>query len=179
VHEALAAWHLTGGDLLDLYGGPDAGRDMLRAYVGHPLAAARTLGAEAEFNLRLGDIVRVKGVVDRVCELDGRLTLVDYKTNARLDQRLREAYGTQLQLYGLAAREGLLPGCPVGSAPRLLLFDLRRGEAIEVPPDAQAAEARVIAAAGRIGAGDFQLGPEHRDRPCFLCAYRPLCPSRR
>jgi DNA helicase-2/ATP-dependent DNA helicase PcrA len=197
VHEALAAWHLThpaksapdhrdfagtpgtGGDLLDLYRGPEAGLDMLRAYLGHPLAAARTLGAEAEFNLRLGDVVRVKGVVDRVCELDGRLTLVDYKTNARLDQRLREAYGTQLQLYGLAAREGLLPGCQAGSEPRLLLFDLRRGEAIEVVPDAPAAEARVVAAAGRIAAGDFQLGPEHRDRPCFLCAYRPLCPSRR
>ncbi|HSR25431.1 MAG TPA: PD-(D/E)XK nuclease family protein, partial [Candidatus Eisenbacteria bacterium] len=127
-------------------------------------------------NLRLGDGVRVKGVVDRVCEADGRTVLIDYKTNARLDERLREAYSSQLRLYGLAARRGLLPG---GDEPGLVLFDLRRGEAIEVAPDAVGAEARVLEAARRIGAGDFVLGPEHDDRPCYLCAYRPLCRDRR
>ena len=176
VHRALDAWHTTGGDLLGRYEGPDAGRGMLAGYLGHPLARARTLGAEVEFNLRLGDGVRVKGVVDRVCEVDGRTVLVDYKTNARLDERLREAYATQLRLYGLAARRGLLPG---GGEPDLVLFDLRRGEAIEVAPDAEGAEARVLEAARRIGAGDFGIGPEHRDRPCYLCAYRPLCRDRR
>jgi ATP-dependent DNA helicase UvrD/PcrA len=178
VHRALDAWHTSGGDLLARYEGPEAGRDLLRAYLGHPLAGAETLGTEVEFNLRLGGTgsVRVKGIVDRVCELDGRTTLVDYKTNARLDRRLREAYGSQLQLYGLAARRGLLPG---GADPALVLFDLRQGEAIEVPPDPAGAEARVLEAAARIGAGDFALRPEHRDRPCFLCAYRTLCPDRR
>jgi DNA helicase II / ATP-dependent DNA helicase PcrA len=176
VHRALDAWHTTGGDLLGHYEGPEAGRGLLAGYLSHPLARARTLGAEVEFNLRLGDGVRVKGVVDRVCEVDGRTVLVDYKTNARLDQRLREAYGTQLRLYGLAARRGLLPG---GAEPNLVLFDLRRGEAIEVSPDTEGAEAWVLEAARRIGAGDFALGPEHRDRPCHLCAYRPLCRDRR
>jgi DNA helicase-2/ATP-dependent DNA helicase PcrA len=175
IHRALAAWHTTGGDLLELYAGPETGLDMLRAYLAQPLAGARTLGCELEFNLRLGD-VRVKGVVDRVCELDGSVALVDYKTNARLDERLRRAYATQLRLYGLAAERELLPG---GPRPRLLLFDLRRSEAIEIEPDAAAAEAEVTEAAGRIGADDFALRPEHSDRPCFLCAYRPLCPDRR
>jgi len=176
VHQALDAWHTAGGDLLAHYEGPEAGREVLRAYLAHPLAGARTLGAEVEFNLRLGDGVRVKGFVDRVAELDGRTVLIDYKTNARLDDRLLEAYSTQLRLYGLAARRGLLPG---GSEPDLVLFDLRRGDAIAVTPDAEGAEARVLEAAGRIGAGDFALGPEHRDRPCFLCAFRPLCHDRR
>ncbi len=176
VHRALDAWHTSGGDLVARYEGPEAGRELLRTYLGHPLAGAATLGAEVEFNLRLGDSVRVKGIVDRVCELDGRTTLVDYKTNARLDRRLREAYGSQLQLYGLAAERGLLPG---GAEPGLVLFDLRQGEAIEVAPDPGAAEARVLDAAARIAAGDFALRPEHRDRPCFLCAYRTLCPERR
>jgi len=177
VHRALDAWHTTGGDLLERYDGPDAGRDMLRAYLGHPLASARTLGTEVEFNLRLGDRVRLRGLVDRVCEVDGRSVLVDYKTNARLDRRLREAYATQLRVYGLAARRGLLPG---GDAdPRLVLFDLRRAEAVEVAPDPEEAERRVLEAGARIAAGDFELRAEHRDRPCFLCAYRPLCPSRR
>ena len=127
VHRALDAWHTTGGDLLDKYEGPEAGRELLRRYLEQPLASARTLGAEVEFNLRLAGDVRVKGLVDRVCELDGRTVLVDYKTNARLDERLRETYSAQLRLYGLAARRGLLPG---GPEPDLVLFDLRRGEAI-------------------------------------------------
>ncbi len=177
VHRALDAWHTAGGDLLDIYAGPDAGRDMLQAYLQHPLATAQTLGTEVEFNLRLADGVRVKGIVDRVCEIDGRKALIDYKTNARLDDRLRDAYATQLRLYGLAAQRGLLPG---GSRdPRLVLFDLRHSEAIEVAPDAEGAEARVLEASARIVTGDFSLGPQHKDRPCFLCSYRPLCPDRR
>jgi ATP-dependent exoDNAse (exonuclease V) beta subunit len=175
VHQALAAWHTAGGDLLETYSGPEAGREMLRAYLEHPLARASTYGSEVEFNLRLGDVL-VNGVVDRVCTYEGRTTLVDYKTNARLDSRLREAYARQLRLYGLAADRGLLPG---GGGPRLILFDLRHAEAIEVQPDPEAAEAWVADAAARIRDGDFTLGPEHRDRPCFLCAYRPICPDRR
>jgi ATP-dependent DNA helicase UvrD/PcrA len=175
IHRALAAWHTVGGDLLELYSGPESGREMLRAYLQQPLASARTLGCELEFNLRL-DGIRVKGVVDRVCELDGQVALVDYKTNARLDERLRQAYAGQLRLYGLAAARGLLPG---GERPRLVLFDLRRGEAIDIEPDASAAEAGIVEAASRIEGGDFELRPEHRDRPCFLCSYRPICPDRR
>jgi ATP-dependent exoDNAse (exonuclease V) beta subunit len=177
VHRALDAWHTTGGDLLERYEGPQTGRRMLTDYLAHPLASARTLGAEVEFNLRLGERIRLKGLVDRVCEDEGGVVLIDYKTNARLDARLREAYATQLRLYGLAARRGLLPGGD--GDPRLVLFDLRHGEAIEVAPDADAAERRVLDAGARIAGGDFELRPEHADRPCFLCAFRPLCPSRR
>jgi ATP-dependent helicase/DNAse subunit B len=57
----------------------------------------------------------------------------------------------------------------------LILFDLRRGEAIPVVADDAGVAARVAAAASRIAEGDFQLGPEHADRPCQLCAYRPIC----
>jgi PD-(D/E)XK nuclease superfamily len=187
VHRALASWHWQrqGGasigdrqaaDLLAHYEGPTEGQALLRAYQEHPLAAASTLGVEVEFNLLLGEGVRVKGLVDRICRLDGRTVLVDYKTNARLDARLREVYAGQLQLYGLAARRGLLPG---GPDPSLVLFDLRQGKAIEVARDDEGAERRVIKAANRIAAGDFQLGVEHAGRPCFLCAYRPLCADRR
>jgi len=148
---------------------------MLRRWLAHPLSRAPSLGVEVEFNLRLGG-VRLKGVVDLICELGGQTALVDYKTNARLDSRLREAYSLQLRLYGLAAGEGLLPG---GREPRLYLFDLRRGEAIEVSPDPEAARLRVQAAARAIAEARFELGPEHADRPCRLCAYRTICPDRR
>ena len=175
VHEALAAHHGGGADLLSLYQGPPAGREMLERYLGSPLAAAPTLATEFEFNLRLANC-RVRGLVDRVAVLEGRTALVDYKTNARLDAALLEAYSTQLRLYGLAAGLGVLPG---GGDPRLVLFDLRRAEAIEVAPDPEGTRALVETVAGRIGAGEFELRPEHGRRPCHLCAYRSFCPSAR
>ena len=175
VHAALASWHMSGGDLLGIYSGPEAGREMLAQYLTHRLAIAKTLAVEVGFNMRIGT-TRVKGLVDRICELDGQAVLIDYKTNASLDARLIEAYSTQLRLYGLAAHRGLLPGA---SAPRLVLFAMRRGDAREVTPDDAGVEAMVRAAAARISVGDFSLGPEHADRPCSLCAFRPICPDRR
>ncbi len=175
VHEALAAWHLNGGDLLSLYRGPEAGREMLTRYLGHPLASAPTLAVEVGFNMALGRS-RVRGVVDRVCEVGGRTTLIDFKTNATLDRALVEAYTLQLRIYGVAARRGLLPG---GRDPRLVLFDLRRADVREVAPDDAAVDARVTLAAERIAAGDYALRPEHAQRPCNLCAYRRICPDAR
>ncbi|MGH7776440.1 MAG: PD-(D/E)XK nuclease family protein, partial [Candidatus Dormibacterales bacterium] len=187
LHEALRAWHggvapdlgAAFGELAGLHGldEPAAaeGRRMLEAYQGHPLARASTLGVELEFNLLVGE-VRLRGVVDRVCETPEGTALVDYKSNRRLEGGLLSAYSTQLRLYRLAAERGLLPG---GRHPRLLLFDLRRGREIPVQPDSEAAAARVEAAAADIAAGRFELGPEHAERPCFACAYRRLCPSAR
>jgi DNA helicase II / ATP-dependent DNA helicase PcrA len=175
VHAALAGWHTSGGDLLAMYSGPKAGREMLARYLTHPLAVAKTLAVEVGFNMRIGT-TRVRGLVDRICELDGRTVLVDFKTNASLDASLVEAYSTQLRLYGLAARRGLVPGGPDA---RLVLFDLRRGEVIEVAPDDAGVEARIQVAAARIAAGDYSLRPEHAQRPCNICAFRPICPDRR
>ena len=175
IHSALAAWHSRGGDLLSLYSGPDPGRDILERYLATPLAATPTIGVELDFNLRLGD-TRVRGIVDRVCMLDGRTTLIDYKTNASLDAKLIESYSVQLRLYGLAAKHGLLPG---GDDPRLMLYDLRNQKAIEVTRDDGGVEALIASAAERIAAGDFALRAEHANRPCFMCSYKPVCPDAR
>ena len=175
VHAALAAWHAGGGDLLAAYEGPEAGKEMLRDYLADPLASATTLGVEFEFNLRLGG-ARVRGVVDHICELDGRTVLVDYKTNANIDDALMHAYTTQLRLYGLAAGRGLLPG---GRDPRLVLFDLRHSRAIEIAADDAAVEARVSMVSRRIAEGDFALGPDNALRPCTMCAFKPICPDAR
>ena len=171
VHEALAAWHTQGASLVELYRGPEAGREMLATYAASSLASARTLAVEAGFNVAVGS-TRLRGFVDRVCEVEGRTTLVDFKTNATLDPELIEVYSLQLRIYGLAAHRGLLPG---GRDPRLILFDMRKGVEHEVTPDDGAVEARVGAAAAKIARGDFALGPEHAQRPCQLCAYRPIC----
>jgi RecB family exonuclease len=164
---------------------------MLRRYLSHPLAAAKTLAVEVGFNMTVGG-TRVRGLVDRICELDGKVALVDFKTNASLDASLMEAYSVQLRLYGLAAHRGLLPGATSPSplsgervgergeaeVPKLILFDMRKGEMHEIKPGDALVEARVLAASQRIAAGDFRLGPEHANRPCKLCAYRPICPDR-
>ena len=175
VHEALAAWHVGGADLLAAYQGPEVGRAMLERYLAHPLARARTLAVEAPFNMAVAG-TRVRGVVDRVCEVAGRTLLIDFKTNATLDAALVEAYSLQLRIYGVAARRGLLPG---GREPRLVLFDMRRGEARDVEPDDVAVERHIAVAAERIAGSDFALRPEHAGRPCQLCAYRPICADKR
>src|SRR5207253_2859518 len=102
VHEALAAWHNTGGDLLQLYRGPEAGREMLARYIALPLSGGRTLAVEAGFKMAVGG-TRVRGVVDRICEIEGKVALIDFKTNANLDPALMAAYSLQLRIYGLAA----------------------------------------------------------------------------
>jgi hypothetical protein len=79
-------------------------------------------------------------------------------------------------MYGVAAARGLLPG---GTEPSLLLFDIRHSRPIDVSPDAAAVERRVAAASALIAAGDFRLGPEHADRPCAMCAFRPICKDAR
>ncbi len=175
VHAALAAWHVKEGDLLSLYEGPEAGAEMLTRYLAEPLSRAVTIAAEVGFSFALAG-ARIRGVVDRIATIAGHTVLIDYKTNANLDASLREAYSLQLRLYGVAAHRGLLPG---GREPRLMLFDLRRGEALEVTPDDAAVEARVAGAVAKIRAGDFTLGPEHAQRPCHLCAYAPICKDAR
>jgi ATP-dependent exoDNAse (exonuclease V) beta subunit len=175
VHAALAAWHNAGGDLVEIYRGPEAGREMLARYLAHPISSTKTLAVEVGFNMKVGD-TRVKGLVDRICEIDGRVALVDFKTNATLDATLMDAYSVQLRLYGLAAHRGLLPG---GKDPKLILFDMRRGEMHEIEAGDAAVESQVLVASQKIAAGDFRLGPEHANRPCKLCAYRPICPDAR
>ncbi|MEA2627720.1 MAG: hypothetical protein QOJ10_180, partial [Chloroflexota bacterium] len=66
-----------------------------------------------------------------------------------------------------------------GQTPRLVLFDIRRGNLIEVTPDDPQVEARISAASARINAGDFALGPEHAERPCILCTFRSICADAR
>ena len=148
---------------------------MLARYIALPLSGGRTLAVEAGFKMAVGG-TRVRGVVDRICEIDGKVALIDFKTNANLDPALMAAYSLQLRVYGLAAHRGLLPG---GREPELILFDLRRGERHRIEPDDALVEDRVRKASSRIAAGDFSLGPEHEQRPCKLCAYRPICTDAR
>jgi len=110
-------------------------------------------------------------------QLQANLTLTgDVVVGDPTSPALMAAYSLQLRIYGLAAHRGLLPG---GREPELILFDLRRGERHRIEPDDALVEDRVRKASSRIAAGDFSLGPEHEQRPCKLCAYRPICTDAR
>src|SRR5256886_9378344 len=54
VHEALAAWHIRGVDLLAHYHGPQAGRDTLERDLVPPPATARTPAGESRFKMAGG-----------------------------------------------------------------------------------------------------------------------------
>jgi hypothetical protein len=60
-----------------------------------------------------------------------------------------------------------------------MLFHLPSGEAIEVAADPSGARTLVLSTAESIRADNFELGPEHDARPCFLCGYRPACSQAR
>ena len=98
------------------------------------------------------------------------------KVQARRPDVVGDIAKRTLRIYGVAAHRGLLPG---GREPELILFDLRRGERHRIEPDDALVEDRVRQASARIAAGDFSLGPEHEQRPCKLCAYRPICTDAR
>jgi ATP-dependent helicase/DNAse subunit B len=56
---------------------------------------------------------------------------------------------------------------------------MRRGRQHDVEPDDSLVERRILEASSRIAAGDFALGPQHAQRPCKLCAFRPICTDAR
>ncbi len=158
VHAALASWHVAGGDLLAIYAGPEGWprdpRPLPRASAGPSEDAGRRGWVQHEDR----HDARVRGLVDRVLRSSTAGPSSSTTRPTRLSTRtLIEAYSVQLRLYGLAARRGLVPG---GAHARLLLFDLRRGQVIEVTPDDNGVEARVVAAAALIAAGDFGPPPE-------------------
>ena len=111
--------------------------DFFRSDLGKRCAEAFDRGSlhrERTFNLLqelAGETVAVQGIIDCFFEEEGRLVLLDYKTNwidlskpfAQEAARLRESYGKQMEIY----REALTAatGLPVGEA-YLYLFGIGR-----------------------------------------------------
>jgi ATP-dependent helicase/nuclease subunit B len=123
-----------------------------------------------------GEVVRVKGRIDRVDASPERLLVIDYK-NARHADRHRpllepERFGVdsfQVPLYLLAAAREL-PG-RVAAATYQLLKSAERLEPVEGLPDEAALAAAVVAAVGRVRAGDLPI----RSRDCEGCPFGAVC----
>jgi ATP-dependent helicase/DNAse subunit B len=123
-----------------------------------------------------GEVVRLKGRIDRVDAGAERLLVIDYK-NARHADRHRpllepERFGVdsfQVPLYLLAAAREL-PG-RVAAATYQLLKSAERLEPVEGLPDEAALAAAVVAAVGRVRAGDLPI----RSRDCEGCPFGAVC----
>jgi ATP-dependent helicase/nuclease subunit A len=82
---------------------------------------ARALGLDAD------DDVLVQGVIDLMMVEKGKLTVVDFKLSDRAEDKLREAYKTQLALYCKAA--AIACHCAVDAC---ALVEINRAKVIEM-----------------------------------------------
>ena len=132
--------------------------------------------------------LRLRGVIDRVDEIDGRMLVVDYKSGSSpisLDD-LCEGVNVQMLVYLRAAAQLLAPSEPDKGLAGGLFLHLRgnRGSSGWIPYDGKgeeamrAAESRIaenIAAARR---GDFRVEPRRPDgngRCTRYCEFSQLC----
>jgi ATP-dependent helicase/DNAse subunit B len=123
-----------------------------------------------------GEVVRVKGRIDRVDASPGRLLVIDYK-NARHADRHRPlldpgAFGVdsfQVPLYLLAAVRELPGRAP--AATYQLLKSSERLEPVEGVPDEAALAAAVVAAVRHIREGELPV----RSRDCEGCPFGAVC----
>ena len=167
----------AGGDLLaHVSRARRPGARCSTRYLAHPLARRATLGVEVEFNLRLGG-ARVRG--------SGRPGLRGRRPDDRWSTTRPTPRSTTscVEAYSTAA-PAVRAGGPARAAarrhvaaPRAVRHAARRG-------DRGRARRRGGGGPGRgrrreDPAGDFALGPEHAERPCTLCAFRPICTDRR
>ena len=132
--------------------------------------------------------LRLRGVIDRVDEVDGRMLVLDYKSGSSpisLDD-LREGVNVQMLVYLRAAEQLLAQREPDKGLAGGLFLHLRGGSNSSgwIPSDAKGEEA-LRAAEGRIGEniaaarrGDFSVQPRRPDssgRCTRFCEFSQLC----
>ena len=134
------------------------------------------LATEREFEIRVGPHT-VTGRIDRVDRADdgAGIRVVDYKTGKRVAPVDSMADDLQLATYHLAAtRDPELLALGPPTQLRLLYLRSMTVREQEITADhAAATEARILAAAGRILAADFEPSV-HGD--CDHCEFHRLCP---
>jgi putative RecB family exonuclease len=149
-------------------------QDVLRRF--HQRAAATyrlPADTEAWFELPVDYEAVVVGSIDRVdVDDDGRLHVIDYKTNRKVKNRQRVAGSLQLSIYALACRHlyGRLPATVCldfvvpGVEVRVDVDDL----------DLDGAREAVLATAAAVRAERYDPTPNPL---CDWCDFRSLCPA--
>lgn len=143
---------------------------LLRAFWDGPDLHATPLLIEEEFYLPVGDAY-LHGFIDCIQRLpDGRIELVDYKTDRKLRSEDEVRAGLQLPIYLLACRAvlGLTPD-------QASMVFVRHGERVTVrytTEELDAFEAQLAALVSRVLDAD---GTAVRTEHCPRCSYRLVC----
>ena len=146
---------------------------MFTHYLASPVARMATIATEQEFNLAVdvdGTPVMVRGFIDRLCRTgDGRVLVVDYKTNRDISSSTHAAHDRQLAIYRRAAAEALGYGDGVDAC----VLALRTGARVDGDPAAwQGVDALL-----RLLVSGERAAPA--SPPCRGCAFASGCPSSR
>jgi putative RecB family exonuclease len=149
-------------------------QEVLRRYHRRAAPTYRLPAAtEAWFELPIEYEAVVVGSIDRVdVDEDGRLHVIDYKTNRKVKDRSRVAGSLQLAIYALACRHlsNTLPAS-------VSLDFVVPGVMVTVPIedlDLEAARATVLATAAAIRAERYDPTPNPL---CGWCDFRSVCPA--
>ena len=125
--EALPADKLNGFFASELYRRMAASADCRREYHFAVTVEAGSL-TDLPADMAVEPVV-VQGIADCVFVEDGRLILVDYKTDrVKTPEELAERYHSQMRFYQQALE--LLLGCPVG---QILLYSFHLQQTVEIP----------------------------------------------
>ena len=150
----------------------------LRAYARGPWPRHATIFLEQPVRHRLvapdGFAVDLHLRVDRVARYRRSVAIIDFKTVTPHALEMR-ADRWQLLTYALAAPD-LLGVAP--STVHLFVVDLLSGSEHVVLPDRvtlETAAGDLLRGARCIAAGQFDLGQDHDDRPCWSCGFRLTC----
>ena len=147
------------------------GEAMFVNYLASPVSAYETVATEQEFNLAVdvgGVPVMIRGFIDRLCRTDdGRLLVVDYKTNRDISTATHAAHDRQLAIYTRAVTDALGFDEPVDAC----VLALRTGERIDGRGDAWDDVGVLLSQV----ASDTRGAPERP--PCSGCAFRDSCPA--
>ena len=152
----------------------------LRAYAGGPWPRHATVFLEQPVRHHLvapdGFGVELHLRVDRVARYRRSVAIIDFKTVTPHALEMR-ADQWQLRTYALAAPD--LLGVAAETV-HLFVIDLLSGSEHAVRSDRAALEtaaADLLRCARGIAAGQFDLGDDHPDRPCWSCGFRLTCPA--
>lgn len=140
-------------------------------------ATIRPIGLEVKLEARIGDRIRVRGIIDRLeLDADGELVVTDYKTGRAPRERHERSRLVGVQIYALLCEQML------GRRPaRIQLLYLSTPEAIITEPSEQSirgvtAKTKAIWSAIERACAKDDFRP-NQSALCSYCTFKPYCPA--
>jgi len=137
----------------------------------------RPIGLEVKLEARIGERIRVRGIIDRLeLDADGELVVTDYKTGRAPRERHERSRLVGVHIYALLCEQML------GRRPaRVQLLYLSTPEAIIAEPSEQSI-AGVTRKTTAIWSAIERACAQDDFRPstsalCSFCAFKPYCPA--